>query len=79
MAELTGSEILAKSLKNEGKTVFFSSHELGEVETVCDRVAILHHGKLMVEGRVSDLMQQHQANLEQIFLRIIGYQPSATP
>jgi ABC-2 type transport system ATP-binding protein len=29
-------------LKNEGKTVFFSSHELGEVETVCDRVAIIH-------------------------------------
>ncbi len=68
---------IIQRLKNEGKTVFFSSHELGEVETVCDRVAILHQGKLMVEGRVTDLMQQHQANLEQIFLRIIGYAPSA--
>ncbi len=37
---------IIQRLKNEGKTVFFSSHELGEVETVCDRVAILHQGKL---------------------------------
>jgi ABC-2 type transport system ATP-binding protein len=66
---------IIQRLKNEGKTVFFSSHELGEVETVCDRVAILHQGKLKVAGRVSDLMKEYQANLEQIFLRIIGYQP----
>jgi len=61
-------------LRNEGKTVFFSSHELGEVETVCDRVAILHQGQLMVEGRVNELVQQHQCNLEQLFLKVIGYQ-----
>jgi ABC-2 type transport system ATP-binding protein len=66
---------IIQRLKNEGKTVFFSSHELGEVETVCDRVAIIHQGELKVEGRVADLLQQHQANLEQIFLKIIGYQP----
>jgi ABC-2 type transport system ATP-binding protein len=66
---------IIQRLKNEGKTVFFSSHELGEVETVCDRVAILHQGQLKVEGRVNDLMEQYHANLEQIFLRIIGYQP----
>jgi ABC-2 type transport system ATP-binding protein len=68
---------IIQRLKNEGKTVFFSSHELGEVETVCDRVAILHQGKLMVEGRVNDLMQKYQCNLEQIFLQIIGYQQPA--
>lgn len=65
---------IIQRLKNEGKTVFFSSHELGEVETVCDRVAILNQGKLMVEGRVHDLVQQYNTNLEQIFLKIIGYQ-----
>src|SRR5438445_3205308 len=37
---------IIQRLKNEGKTVFFSSHELGEVETVCDRVAILHQGEI---------------------------------
>src|SRR5204863_4789784 len=68
---------IIQRLKNEGKTVFFSSHELGEVETVCDRVAIIHQGELKVQGRVSELMEQHQANLEQIFLKIIGYQHQA--
>ena len=64
---------IIQRLKEQGKTVFFSSHELGEVETVCDRVAILHEGRLRVEGRVSDLVQEYQCNLEQIFLKIIGH------
>jgi ABC-2 type transport system ATP-binding protein len=65
---------IIQRLKNEGKTVFFSSHELGEVETVCDRVAILHQGELKAEGRVNELVQQHQqTNLEQVFLKIIGH------
>ncbi|HEY9173496.1 MAG TPA: ABC transporter ATP-binding protein [Verrucomicrobiae bacterium] len=66
---------IIQRLKDEGKTVFFSSHELGEVETVCDRVAIIHQGQLKVEGKVSDLVREHQANLEQIFLKLIGYEP----
>jgi ABC-2 type transport system ATP-binding protein len=65
---------IIQRLKNEGKTVFFSSHELGEVETVCDRVAIINQGELKTAGRVSDLVAQHQANLEKAFLDIIGYQ-----
>ncbi len=65
---------IIQRLKNEGKTVFFSSHELGEVETVCDRVGILHEGELRTIGRVSDLKAQFQTDLEKIFLKIIGYQ-----
>jgi ABC-2 type transport system ATP-binding protein len=65
---------IIQRLKNEGKTVFFSSHELGEVETVCDRVAIMHQGELKVEGRVDALARQHECNLEQLFLKVIGYQ-----
>jgi ABC-2 type transport system ATP-binding protein len=66
---------IIQRLKSEGKTVFFSSHELGEVETVCDRVAILHQGELKVQGRVSDLVNQYQTNLDQVFLKVVGYQP----
>ena len=66
---------IIQRLKEQGKTVFFSSHELGEVETVCDRVAILHEGRLRVEGAVHDLVKQYQCNLEQIFLKIIGFEP----
>ncbi len=67
---------IIQRLKQEGKTVFFSSHELGEVETVCDRVGILRNGQLKTEGRVSDLVAEHGMNLEQIFLKIVGYRTS---
>src|SRR4029077_6097804 len=67
---------IIQRLKQMGKTVFFSSHELGEVETICDRVAIINQGELKVEGRVADLMEKHSTNLEAIFLKIIGYSPA---
>jgi len=71
---------IIQRLRNEGRTVFFSSHELGEVETVCDRVAMLHQGELKAEGRVQDLVREHQQiNLEQVFLKIIGYHDSSVP
>ena len=65
---------IIQRLKGEGKTVFFSSHELGEVETVCDRVAILSQGELKAEGKVNELVHAYKLNnLEQVFLKIIGY------
>ena len=64
---------IIQRLKNEGKTVFFASHELGEVETICDRVAIIAEGELKTIGRVSDIVAQHP-NLEKAFLEITGYQ-----
>ena len=64
---------IIQHLKAEGRTVFFSSHELGEVETICDRVAILAQGELKAAGRIDDLRQQYrQDSLEQIFLEVIG-------
>jgi len=66
---------IIQRLKNEGKTVFFSSHELGEVETVCDRVAILCQGELKALGSVKEIVSRYQCDLEQAFLRIIGYTP----
>ena len=68
---------IIQRLRNEGKTVFFSSHELGEVEIVCDRVAILHQGRLLESGGVKELVGRHQASLEDLFLKIIGHPPSS--
>src|SRR5436190_12063196 len=64
---------IIQRLKDEGKTVFFFSHELGEVETVCDRVAILHQGELKAAGPVPNLLAPGETSLEQAFLRIIGF------
>lgn len=48
---------LLKRLKDEGRTIFISSHVLHEIEQVCDRIAILDRGRLVVQGRVHDLLE----------------------
>ena len=47
-------------LKGEGKTVFLSSHLLSEVELVCDRVGVMHRGRLAKLGRTSDLLHSRE-------------------
>ncbi len=69
---------IIQRLKEQGKTVFFSSHELGEVETVCDRVAIVHQGELKAVGTVAEVTAGHE-NLEKAFLKIVGHQNSPLP
>ena len=51
--------------------MFFSSHELSEVELVCDHVAILSQGRVMVEGAASELVKKDES-LEQYFLRVVA-------
>jgi len=48
---------LMKGLKQSGKTVFISSHVLHEIEQICDRIAILNHGQVLVQGRVETLLR----------------------
>jgi ABC-2 type transport system ATP-binding protein len=43
-------------LRDEGKTIIMSSHQLDDVEDVCDRIAVLHQGELKEMGRVDDLL-----------------------
>src|SRR5262249_17871390 len=49
---------LLLKLKAEGKTIFLNSHLLGEVELVCDRVAILQQGRMICCGDIATLTQQ---------------------
>jgi ABC-2 type transport system ATP-binding protein len=49
---------LMTRLKERGHTIFLNSHLLGEVELICDRVAILQQGELIREGTIAELTQQ---------------------
>jgi len=49
---------MIRSLKERGKTVLLCSHLLAQVEGVCDRVAIMNRGKLVLEGPVDELLEQ---------------------
>lgn len=44
-------------LKQKGRTIFFSSHELTEVQSLCDRVILIHKGRIIAESSVSELMK----------------------
>ncbi|MEQ8821655.1 MAG: ABC transporter ATP-binding protein [Sumerlaeia bacterium] len=55
---------LILKLKEEGKTVMFSSHILGDAEMICDRVAILHQGKLIAEGHLGELLSTRISDYE---------------
>jgi ABC-2 type transport system ATP-binding protein len=58
--------------------VFFSSHALGDVEQLCDRVGIVHAGKLRFAGTPDELKAAYgERNLEQAFLSCIGEKRAA--
>jgi ABC-2 type transport system ATP-binding protein len=55
----------------QGVTIFLTSHVLEVVERLCDRVAIIHHGQLVVENSMAELRTGSET-LEDIFVRVIG-------
>ena len=63
---------LMRGLRERGKSIFFSSHELGETELLCDKVAIMKKGKAVYQGPVRQLAGDGERNLERIFLEVIG-------
>ena len=64
---------LMKKYKDEGKTVFFSTHVLDVAEKICDRVAIISKGKLVLCGNMDEIKQaQGDESLEEIFLSVAG-------
>ncbi len=52
---------LILSLRDQGKTVFFSSHIVSDVEMICDRVGILAKGKMLALGRIEELVNEREA------------------
>jgi sodium transport system ATP-binding protein len=59
-------------LREQGKCIVFSTHIMREAERLCDRVAIVHRGRLLAEGTIGELRQRYeQPDLEEIFFDLI--------
>jgi ABC-2 type transport system ATP-binding protein len=66
---------LLRAFVDQGGTVFLSTHTLEVAETLCDRIAILHHGSIIAAGTMQDLRSEAAAGtagLEEIFLKLTG-------
>src|ERR1700723_3307690 len=78
---------LMEQLKQEGKTVFFSTHILSDAEALCDRVAIIHKGELRGVGAIEELTSSVQGKVEVIWqgslvpasIKALGAEIRATP
>lgn len=59
--------------KKQNKAVVFSSHSMTEVEKLCDRVVIIHKGKLIAQGTIKELKEKYNNNnLEEVFVSLIN-------
>jgi len=66
-------EIIKRYVKEHGVTVLLSSHNMLEVEHLCDRVALLNKGKIVAEGKPQELKENFaSANLEEVFAKVVG-------
>jgi ABC-2 type transport system ATP-binding protein len=62
-----------RRLRDEGCTIFLTSHALADVEEICDRMAVLHAGRLRFAGTPAELKAKHSTpNLEEAFLACIA-------
>jgi len=65
--------IIKQYSKEYGVTVLLSSHNMLEVEHICDRVALINKGRIMAEGTPAELKSKHKAaNLEEVFAEVAG-------
>ncbi len=62
---------LLKELKGRGKTIFFSSHELSEVELLCDSVAMVRGGRVLLSGPTREVVSGEDQNLEKLFIHLM--------
>ena len=61
-----------KDLTKEGKTIFFSSHLIGEIEEICDTLAIIDKGQVLFSDTMKNIMKKFKTDdLEEIYLKTI--------
>jgi ABC-2 type transport system ATP-binding protein len=66
-------EIVKGYVKEHGVSVLLSSHNMLEVEYLCNRVALINKGRLIVEGDPKELKVRYKSeNLEEVFMKVVG-------
>jgi len=66
-------EIIKQYSKEHKVTILLSSHNMLEVEQLCDQVALVNKGKIIIEGPPAELKSKHKAaNLEEVFVKVTG-------
>jgi ABC-2 type transport system ATP-binding protein len=67
-------EIIKRYVHDFGITVILSSHNMLEVEYLCNRVSLVNKGKIVLEGEPRELKNQYGSeNLEEVFAKVVGY------
>jgi len=73
--DVNNAQEIRKIIKNtaqEGTTVLLSSHNMLEVEYLCDKIALIDDGKIVEEGKPRDLIQKYNAkNIEEVFTKVV--------
>ena len=72
---------VVQRLREEGKCIIFSTHIMREVERLCDRIGIIHRGRILAEGTVDSLTERFgQPDVEELFFDVIRREdPAAVP
>jgi len=62
-----------KNCKKQNKAIVFSSHSMEEVQKLCDRIIIIHKGKMVEQGTINELKAKYNSDdMEQIFMNLVG-------
>jgi sodium transport system ATP-binding protein len=60
-------------LRDEGKCILYSTHIMSEVEKLCDRLAVIAHGRILAAGSLDELRETHgESDLEELFFRLVS-------
>jgi ABC-2 type transport system ATP-binding protein len=69
-------EELIGDRRRDGRTTVLSTHQMSQVEKLCDRVALIHHGRLLVYGEVDEVRRRY--SLPEVRVRVAGELPALT-
>jgi ABC-2 type transport system ATP-binding protein len=67
-------ETIKRYVENHDVTVLLSSHNMLEVEHICDTVTLLNKGQIVAEGKPQELKEKYEStNLEEVFAKVVGF------